>query len=72
MSKYVDFVNNNRIPLFILLVILNILALLGIAQVKINPDFDIFMPEKSTYKKVLDDMQQKFGASNQMIFLLET
>ena len=71
MSKYVDFVNNNRIPLFILLVILNILALLGIAQVKINPDFDIFMPEKSTYKKVLDDMQQKFGASNQMIFLLE-
>ncbi len=72
MSKYVDFIKNKRKPLFAILVILNLLALVGIFHIKINPNFEVFMPDQSEYKEVLDEMNQVFSTSDQIMFLVES
>ncbi|MCK4259447.1 MAG: RND family transporter [Halanaerobiales bacterium] len=72
MCKYVDFVKNNRKPLFAILIIINLLALVGIFHIKINPNFEVFMPDQSEYKEVLDEMNQVFSTSDQIMFLVES
>lgn len=72
MKKYVEFVNNNHKKLIVLFIILNILAIIGLFKIDINPDFDIFMPEKSKYKATLDKMNKMFENSEQITYLIES
>jgi len=71
MNNYVDFIKRHRKPLLGLLVVINILALLGVFQVKINPEFEVFMPNNSNHKNILDEMENYFPSSEQILFLLE-
>jgi hypothetical protein len=72
MKKYVAFINNNRKKLIIIFIIINILAVIGLFRIQINPDFNIFMPEASKYKQTLDTMNQHFSNSEQITYLLES
>jgi len=72
MQKYVEFVQKNRDRLFAVLIILNVLALVGIFQIRIDPAYEVFMPKDSRYKKILDKMNSVFRGSEQMIFLIES
>jgi hypothetical protein len=72
MKKYVEFINNNRKKLIIIFIIINILAVIGLFRIQINPDFNIFMPEASKYKQTLDTMNQHFSNSEQITYLLES
>ncbi|MFO7815417.1 MAG: MMPL family transporter [Halanaerobiales bacterium] len=72
MKKYVGFVKNHRKILFILFIAVNLLAIIGLFRIQINPDFNIFMPEDSIYKKSLDRMGQYFSNSDQISILIES
>ncbi len=71
MHGYVEFVQKHRKQLFIILILVNLLSLIGIFKIKISSDFQIFMPERSQYKDILDEMNQTFKTSDQIMFLLE-
>ena len=71
MKKYVQFIENNRKSLYILLFISIILAGIGIRRIDIDTDFTLFMPGTSEYKEILDEMNETFTTSEQMTILLE-
>ncbi len=72
MKKYVEFIKDNRKKLIVLFVLINILAIIGLFQININPDFNIFMPKKSKYKTTLDEMNKMFSNSEQITYLIES
>ena len=72
MNHYVEFVKNHRKLLFVIFIAVNILAIIGLFQIQINPEFNIFMPEDSIYKETLDKMTQYFSTSDQISFLIES
>ncbi|MFW6049309.1 MAG: hypothetical protein ACOC88_03955 [Candidatus Bipolaricaulota bacterium] len=53
-------------------IVINLLAICGETRLQVSPDFDIFSPRKSEYEDTLQKMEEKFGSSNQLIFLLES
>ena len=57
-------------PFFILFVLLMLLALSGLLQLKINPDFMIFMPDHSPSKTTFDDMNALFDSGDELIIAL--
>ena len=69
MDKYINFMQKYRKKLLVIFIIVNILSILGLFQIKINPDFNIFMPEKSEYKETLDKMNKIFVNSEQITYL---
>ncbi|MCF8000869.1 MAG: MMPL family transporter [Halanaerobiales bacterium] len=72
MKNYVEFVKDHRKLLFIIFITINILAIVGLFRIQINPEFNIFMPEGSIYKETLDKMSRYFSTSDQISFLIET
>ncbi len=71
MKKYVEFTSKHKKPLLAILVIINILAVIGLVQIKISPNFDIFTPNKSEYKDNMDYMNQNFTSSDSLIIMAE-
>lgn len=59
-------------PFFALFVIMMILALSGLFQLKINPDFMIFMPGHSPSKTTFDEMNRVFESGDELIIVLHT
>lgn len=57
--------------MFIIFIAVNLLAIIGLFRIQINPEFNIFMPEGSIYKQTLDKMTQYFSTSDQITFLIE-
>lgn len=72
MEHYVDFVQRKRIPMTIFFFILTALAVTGITFIEINPDFAVFQPKDSEYKKTMDQMHDLFGTSDQTVVAVET
>ena len=72
MKKYVEFVKDNRKILIVIFIMINVLSIIGLFRIQINPDFNIFMPIKSQYKDTLDKMNRYFSNSEQIIFLIES
>lgn len=72
VRSYVNFIARKRKALFALLACINILAIIGLFQLNINPDFDIFTLESSQHQQVLERMNQVFDTSEQIILLIET
>ncbi|MCF8008812.1 MAG: MMPL family transporter [Halanaerobiales bacterium] len=72
MKKYVNFMKNNRKKLLVLFVLVNILSIIGLFKININPDFNIFMPKKSAYKETLDKMNNMFANSEQITYLIKS
>lgn len=72
MDKYVSIIKNHRKPFLVLFILVNLLSVFGLFRLRINPDFDIFMLENSRYEQVLNEMNETFGTSDQIIVLIET
>lgn len=71
MNKYIKFIEKFRKILFILLVIINITALIGITKLRINTNFDIFSAKESIYRERLEEIDKYFDNSDQLIILIE-
>jgi len=72
MKKYVDYIFKHQKVLFIIFVIINILAIVGITQIRLNTDFSLFSTNDSIYEQRLVEMEETFGSINQIAVLVET
>jgi len=64
-------VKKNQNIFLILIGILNIIALIGLFQIKINPSFDVFYPSDSQYKLAYDKMRTNYNAGEPITILFE-
>jgi len=71
MKKYTDFIFSYKKVLIVLFMILNIAAIIGIIQIKLNTDFASFSPDESIYEDRLNEIEEMFGELNQLIVLVE-
>ncbi|QWB96203.1 MMPL family transporter [Mycoplasmatota bacterium] len=71
MKKYTNFIFSNKKILFILFMLLNISALIGITQIKLDTNFSSFSPTSSIYQDRLDDLESIFGELNQLVIVTE-
>lgn len=71
MEKYAQFLSRHRRPLLAAFVLINILALIGIFRIQLDSGFDVFMPEDSAYKKVMDTMEEYFSSSENIVLLAD-
>ncbi|EOD00201.1 efflux RND transporter permease subunit [Caldisalinibacter kiritimatiensis] len=71
MNAYVKLIKNNRKIFIVFFILLNIFAIAGVTKLKIKSDFDIFTPQNSEHKQILDEMNSTFNTSEQTIFLVE-
>ncbi|OQY10225.1 MAG: hypothetical protein B6I29_01980 [Marinitoga sp. 4572_148] len=72
MERYVEFIFNNRKKLLILLVVINIIALIGLIQIRINVDMKAFLPSSSKYLDSYSIIEEKYNLSDQLIVMIET
>ncbi len=71
MKKYTNFILNHRKPLFILFILLNITAIIGVTQIKLDTNFASFAPKDSIYEDRLDELEDIFGELNQLVVVTE-
>lgn len=69
-KKYVDLLEKKKTFFVVFLVLINLLAFFGLLKVKINPDFAILMPDSSNAKQLYDEMNERFNAGDQLIYML--
>ncbi len=71
MKQYTNFIFKNKKIHIILFIVLNITAIIGLFQIKLDTDFASFSPDQSIYQDRLDEMEETFGELNQLIILVE-
>ncbi len=71
MKKYSQFIFKNNKPLTILFVLLNIFALIGIFQIKLNTDFASFSLNNSVYEDRMETAADTFGDLDQIIVVIQ-
>lgn len=70
MKQYVTFIKQNRKILITLLVVINIIAIYGITQLNISGDFTVFIPVVSENQELIDEMDDLFPSSDQVLFMI--
>lgn len=55
-----------------LFMLINILSVIGILRISLDSKFDVFMPDNSSYKNVMEEMELYFPGSENIIFLIDT
>ncbi len=71
MKKYTDFIFNRNKLLWVLFIVLNVFAVIGVFQIKLDTDFASFSPDESIYQDRLDEIEDIFGELNQLIVIVE-
>ncbi|SDC32121.1 efflux RND transporter permease subunit [Geotoga petraea] len=71
MNKYTNFVAKNRVALIIFLILAVLLAILGINQIEVANDFNIFRVEGSEYEDNQKKMEKYFPATEQVSIMVE-
>ncbi|MDA3846398.1 MAG: MMPL family transporter [Vallitaleaceae bacterium] len=71
MKTYIELIQRYRKPLFALLIMINIFALIGLTRIHISSDFQIFVPTDSVYKDKLDEMDTSFPSADQLLIQFE-
>ncbi len=71
MKKYSSFIFRNNKVLTILFVLINIIALIGILQIKLNTDFANFSLNQSVYEERLDYTKEVFGDLNEILVVVQ-
>jgi hypothetical protein len=71
LKKYTDFIFAHKKILFILFLLLNLTALVGVTRIKLDTDFASFSPTDSIYQDRLDELELVFGELNQLIVITE-
>lgn len=72
MKSYTNFIFKRRKLLFVLFLVVNISAILGIFAIKLNTDFGLFTTNNSVYQDRLDAMEENFGNVQQIVVMLES
>ncbi|KAF2955185.1 MMPL family transporter [Marinitoga sp. 38H-ov] len=72
MERYVEIIFKNRKKLLILLALINITALIGLFQIRLNVDLKTFLPADSEYLDSYSIIEKKYDLSDQLIVMLET
>lgn len=72
MNKYVDLLKKYRLIFTIIFVIITVFAILGVRQLEINADFDVFKVIDSDYQESLEQMNDVFGESTQTLLMVES
>lgn len=70
MKSYILFIQKFRKPLLFLLIIINLLAIIGVTKLNISGDFKVFVPDVSENQQLLDEMNQLFPSSDQIIYMI--
>ncbi|HKJ85978.1 MAG TPA: MMPL family transporter, partial [Spirochaetia bacterium] len=71
MNRYVDFLQRHGRLLLLGTALIMIASLVGIARLRIETEFDIFMPPDSVYAKPIDRMTESFGDAEQLVILAD-
>ena len=71
MKKYIDTIYKINKPIMILFVLLNLLAIYGLTQIKIETSFDIFKTQDSKYIENLGVLEDNFPSSDQLMVMTE-
>lgn len=71
MNSYVNFITKFRKPLFALLMIINLTALIGLFRITISSDFEIFVPNDSKHRDILDEYSEYFPNNKQVLIMIE-
>ncbi len=72
MKKYTDFIFKNNKILTVIFIIINLFAIIGIIQIKLNTDFSSFALNKSIYEDRLNYANQVFGDFNELVVVVQT
>lgn len=71
MKKYIDFIYKFKKVVRILIVLSVLISIYGITKIKLNTDFSLFSSNDSIYEERLEEMDDQFGALNQLTILIE-
>ncbi|QMS85082.1 efflux RND transporter permease subunit [Candidatus Xianfuyuplasma coldseepsis] len=71
MKRYVDFIFKYKKALIIGFIMINIAAIIGIIQVRLNTDFSLFTTNDSEYETTLEELVDTFGSTDQIMVLVE-
>ncbi len=71
-EKFINIVKKHRKIFLIIFIGLNIIALIGVFKIKVNTNFSIFMPAESKELEEYNEMSEKFGSSEQLLFLAQS
>jgi predicted RND superfamily exporter protein len=69
-SRYTLFLEKRGKLLMVFLAILMIFSIVGFTRLGIVTDFKVFMPDHSRYIKNIEEMNEVFGGSEQLVYLL--
>jgi len=69
-QMYVKMLENKKKFFILLLFIINIIAIIGVFHVRINPDCKELLPSDSEAKRDYEIMVDKFESGNQLIYML--
>ena len=70
MKSLIQRIDRIKKPLFVLFILLNLTAVFGLTQIKINTSFDIFKTQDSEYIKNQALLEENFPSSDQMIVVI--
>ena len=71
MERYVRFVEKNRKKMLIVMILLNILALIGLFRIRINPSFETLIPKNSIRVEEYRKVNDIFGTQDQLTIVLK-
>ena len=71
MKKYINFIYKANKPIMILFALLNLLAIYGLTQLKLETSFDVFKTQDSEYIYNMNVLEENFPSSDQIIVVTE-
>ena len=71
MRAYIDLIYKHQKKFLALFILLNLLALYGVFQLKIETSFDVFKVSDSEYLENLSILEDQFPTSDQTIVMIE-
>lgn len=71
MNKYVSFIYKYKVWLLVLFLLSIIGSVFGMLRLQLNTDFALFTTNSSVYEDRLEEMEDVFGSSDQLLFLTE-
>ena len=70
MEKYTEFLYRRKKQIFLLILVVNVIAVVSIFRLRINPDYTVFIPKGSKYVKIFEEMNRVFGTQDQVTLMI--
>jgi predicted RND superfamily exporter protein len=72
MKKYIDFIFKYQKLLLVVFALTMLGSLYSILTIKINTDFSLFSTKNTVYEDRINEMNETFGSSDQLILMVES